>query len=73
MSAAAAVFALSAAFMFGYGPAFCAALMAAERRDRKKPPPVVGLSDAEWDELTALQDKARAEFDFEQWEAEVSS
>lgn len=63
MTAAAAVIWAAAAVMFGFGPAFCAALLLAERRDRKKAALVVGLSSAEWDELTALQDKARAEFE----------
>jgi hypothetical protein len=41
MTAAAWVCATAAAVMFGYGPAFCAALWLAERRDRteKQPEP----------------------------------
>lgn len=64
MTAAALVTATAAAVMLGYGPAYVLALMVAERRDRKRTPaPLVGLSSAEWDELTALQDRARAEFE----------
>lgn len=58
-----AVLAAAVALMFGYGPAFCAV---ARWRNRRKPaaaPVVVGLSTAEWDELTALQDRARADFE----------
>lgn len=68
-----AVLAAAVVLMFGYGPAFCAV---ARWRNRRKPaaaPVVGGLSSAEWDELTALQDKVRAEFDFEQWEQEVTA
>lgn len=62
---AAAWLLLSAALMFGYGPVFC---WLADRRTRRQNvavpvAPAVGLSDVEWAELTALQNKARAEDD----------
>jgi hypothetical protein len=64
MTAAALVTATAAALIFGFGPGFALALWVAARRDSKRTPaPVVGLSTAEWDELTALQDRARAEFE----------
>lgn len=61
MTADVVVTAAASLLMFGYGPLFCAVT---RRRARKPAPaPVVGLTTAEWDELTALQDKARAEFE----------
>lgn len=62
MTAAATTLALAAAFIFGYAPAYVLALKVRARRDRRTPL-VVGLSSAEWDELKALQNRARAEFE----------
>lgn len=62
MTADVAVTAAASLLMFGYGPLFCAVTRRRTRR-QPTPSPVVGLTTAEWDELTALQDKARAEFE----------
>lgn len=64
MTADVAVTAAASLLMFGYGPLFCAVTRRRTRRQpAPAPAPVVGLTTAEWDELTALQDKARAEFE----------
>lgn len=62
MNAAAAVFALSAAFMVGYGPAYCLAVALRQRRDRRQlastPQP---RAHVEWSRLQAAVAQARAD------------
>ena len=62
MNAAAAVFALSAAFMLGYGPAYCLTIALRQRRDRRQlartPQP---RAHVEWSRLQAAVAQARAD------------
>jgi hypothetical protein len=57
MTAAAWVFAVAAAVMFGFGPAFCLALWLAERRDLREDEQLRAVEDrrvdAEWFALLA--------------------
>lgn len=79
MNAAAAVFALSAAFMLGYGPAYCLTVALRQRRDRRQlastPQP---RAHVEWSRLQAAVAQARADIaaeaeHFDLWEQEVSA
>ena len=66
MSAAATVLATCAAFMFGFGPAFCAAVWLSDRRDRRRqqPEPVRPCRlHTEWAQLRSAVDQARADID----------
>jgi hypothetical protein len=62
MNAAAAVFAISAAFMLGYGPAYCLTVALRKRRDRRQlartPQP---RAHVEWSRLQAAVAQARAD------------
>lgn len=62
MTAAAAVFALSAAFMLGYGPAYCLTVALRQRRDRRQlartPEP---RAHVEWARLQTAVAQARAD------------
>ena len=80
MNAAAAVFALSAAFMLGYGPAYCLTIALRQRRDRRQQlaPIPQPRAHVEWSRLQAAVAQARADIaaeaeHFDLWEQEVSA